>query len=358
MNKKGLILAGAAALLAIAACNKKDSATNETDFTTLKTTVIQDFTNNIALKSYADLDVAAATLYTSITALNTDPTDDNLEKAKTNWKNMRSIWEQAEGFLFGPVEDNDYDPYMDTWPTDYVQMDSLLASSSMLEVADIKNVPLSLRGYHPIEYIIFGNHGSRKAADITTRQKKYMVSLASDLKDICHSLYQSWAAAPENYAQQVLNAGNGSDKYKKKQEVYIALVNGMADICDEVGAGKMAEPYEAMDSTIVESPYSGNSIPDFKNNIVGLQNVYLGRYAGTQGKGLHDLVAMKNKSLDNKIQEQIAAAISAFDNINVTYEKAIFDKRVQVKDVMDKLALLQTTLEDELKPFVMQYIQD
>jgi len=55
----------------------------------------------------------------------------------------------------------------------------------------------------------------------------------------------------------------------------------------------MKEPYDAQDPKIVESPYSGNSIADFKNNIIGLQNVYLGRYK-TDGHGLNDLVASKN----------------------------------------------------------------
>ena len=59
------------------------------------------------------------------------------------------IWEQCEGFLFGPVEDNDYDPNMDSWPTDYVQMDSLLASNSNLSVANIQNLTLSLRDTIP-----------------------------------------------------------------------------------------------------------------------------------------------------------------------------------------------------------------
>jgi len=358
MKKINMMLIGAASLLAVASCNKKDSTSSDTDFTNAKSTVIQNFTNNIALQSYADLDAAATTLSNSLTALNSSATDDNLNEARQNWRNMRQVWEQAEGFLFGPVEDNDYDPYMDTWPTDYKEMDSLLTSTSALEVADIRTVPLSLRGYHPIEYIIFGVDGNRKAADITDRQKKYMMSLAADLKDICHSLYQSWTAAPENYAQQVLNAGNGSDKYTTKQELYIALVDGMAGICDEVGGGKMKEPYDAFDSSIVESPYSGNSVADFKNNIVGLQNVYMGTYKGKQGMGLKDLVAMKNKSLDAKIQTQMSDAIAAFDNITMSYEQAIFNQRVQVKAVMDKLATLQATLEGELKPFMQQYIQD
>ena len=64
---------------------------------------------------------------------------------------------------------------------------------------------------------------------------------------------------------------------------------------------KMYEPYIDKDSTITESPYSDNSLIDFRNNIIGAQNVYLGLNGG---KGVKDLVAAKNKDLDNQIQTQ------------------------------------------------------
>jgi len=119
----------------------------------------------------------------------------------------------------------------------------------------------------------------------------------------------------------------------------------------------MKEPFDAMDPAIVESPYSGNSLIDFKNNIIGLQNVYLGKYK-TDGKGLNDLVAAKNKALDNKLQAQMTAAINSFDNITVNYETAIISQRVQAQATMNALETLKTTLDEELKPFVIQYITD
>jgi len=355
MNRNLLIL-GAAAILTLGACKKSDDNNTTPDFNAMKREVLTDFTNNIAVAGYADLDNAAAGLYTSIEALNTAPTQENLLAAREQWKNMRAIWEQCEGFLFGPVEEKDYDPNMDTWPTDYVQMDSLLQSPNPLELADIQNATLSLRGYHPIEYIIFGNHGDRKAQDITARQRKYMMTLAEDLKNTCHELHLSWTGNG-GYADEVKTAGAGSASYAKMQEVYIAIVDGMAGICGEVGSGKMKDPFDAMDPNIVESPYSGNSLTDFRNNIVGLRNVYLGQYK-TDGKGLNDLVAAKNKALDNKIQAQIAAAINSFDNITMNFEDAIISQRTQVQQTMTALEALKNTLEGELRPFVLQYITD
>ena len=347
-------------LISFLTFNACDNTTVEQEnFNALKKEVLTHFTQNVAVATYTDLDEAAQTLNTTLLALHTSPTEPNLLAARTAWKNLRAIWEQSESFLIGPVDEKGYDPNMDTWPTDYVQMDSLLISSNSLSVSDLENITLSLRGYHPIEYILFGNHGDRTAASITDRQKAYMVSLSADLSTTCHNLHQDWIAAPVNYAQTFMTAGEGSTVYTQKQAAYLSLVEGLIGICEEVGEGKMQEPFDAQDPTIVESPYSGNSIADFKNNITGIRNVYMGNYK-VAGKGIKDLVAAKNKALDNKIQAQITAAISSFDNITMYYEQAIIapGQRVQAQQTMDALATLKITLEEELKPFVIQYITD
>jgi predicted lipoprotein len=342
-------------ILVATACNKASNSDTAADFATTEKAVLTDFTNNVALSGYLKLSVSAASLNTSLQNLNSTTNDANLTTAKNNWKNLRETWEQCEGFLFGPVEDNDYDPNMDTWPTDYTQMDSLLNSSNALEVADIQNLTLSLRGFHPIEYILFGDHGSRTAVSITARQKKYMISLSTDLTNTCNALYLSWSSAPVNFGQLVIKAGEGSTKYATKKEAFLAMVNAMTDICDEVGGGKMKEPYDAQDPQLVESPYSGNSLPDFKNNIIGLQNVYLGLNGG---KSIKDLVAAKNKSLDNTIQSQITAAINSFANITLTYEQAIITQRVQAQQTMTALNTLKETLDTQLVDFIQQNIKD
>ena len=338
------------------ACNKApETSTTSTDFATLEKQVLTDFTNNVAMSNYLKLSVSATNLNTALQNLNNNTTDSNLLVARASWQALRETWEQSEGFLFGPVEDNDYDPNMDTWPTDYVQLDSLIGSNNSLMASDIQNITLSLRGFHPIEYIIFGNHGNKKASDITPREKQYMVSLSEDITNTCTALYLSWSSAPVNFAQEVINAGNGSTKYATKKEVYTAMVNALIDIAGEVAESKMLEPYDTKNPQLVESPYSGNSLTDFKNNIIGLQNVYLGINGG---KGLKDLVAARNKSLDNKIQNQIIASINSFSNITVYYEDAILTQRIQIQQTMQALTTLKETLEGDLLPFIVQNVKD
>ncbi|HEY2722161.1 MAG TPA: imelysin family protein [Chitinophagaceae bacterium] len=337
-------------------CNKAPDTNTNGNSGTIEETVIKDFANNVALAQYSNLTDAAVSLNGSIVALTSTSNEQNLQGAQASWKNIRHVWEQCEGFLFGPIEDNDYDPNTDTWPTDYTQLDSLLASSNNLSVSDVANLPQSLRGYHPLEYVIFGHGDGRTPAELTPRLMTYASSLAGDiLYNNVQPLYQSWASTPTNFAQQVIAAGNGSTKFTKRQDLFLAIVGAMSDICNEVGAEKMYDPYINTDSTITESPYSGNTLSDFKDNIIGLQNVYMGLNGGA---GIKDLVASKNKNLDNQIQSQITAAVNSFDNITETYEKAIYTQRVQVQSVMTQLNNLKELLDNDLANFIRQYVLD
>lgn len=351
---KNKITAIIVATAMISGCHKADTITPDS-FPATEQTVINDFVNNVALGQYANLAAAASDLNLKISALNDNATDANLTAAQTSWKNLRTVWEQCEGFLFGPVEDNEYDPQMDTWPTDANQFDSLLASSNDLGPADIQLLSYNLRGFHPVEYLIFGEDGKKKANELTDRQKKYMVSATIDIVNICNSLYASWSEAPADFASQVRNAGNGSTVYANRQELFMAIAGAMQGICEEVGEGKMKEPFDAKDPKIVESPYSSNSTTDFKNNIIGLQTVYLGRNGGT---GISNLVSLRNKSLDNLLRTQISAAINSFDNITLPFEQAILDQRQQVQQTMDAVDALNTTINDQLLPFIQQQVKD
>ncbi|WP_143310387.1 imelysin family protein [Chitinophaga vietnamensis] len=340
-------------------CSKSDApATGGTDFNTLKNTFITDFVNRTAINGYADLSQRSGTFNDKVTILKATPTEENLAAAKQAWRDMRSTWEQCEGYLFGPVEDDNYDPSMDTWPVDRVQLDSIINSSNPLEVADIEKLALSLRGYHPIEYILWGADGKRKATDINAREMKYIISLTTDLKNTCQQLHNSWLPSGGNYAAKVLNAGGSSTLYLKKQEVFIAVVNAMTSICGEVGDGKMKEPFDAQDPKTVESPFSGNSLTDFKNNIIGAYNVYTGNFLGNKGVGLDQLVSARNAALNKDLQEKFQAAINSFNAITVPYEQAIISQRTQCQQVMNAISDLNATLSGPLKDFVTKNITD
>lgn len=362
---KKIILA-ATALLTLGACHKATTSLNTESFTDIETDVINDFVNKTALPQYDSLVAANTTLNNDALALQAGATAATLAQAQTDWKLVRKYWEQCEGYLIGPVEAYSYDPNTDTWPTDHTQLDSLLASGNPLTVSDVASLSQNLRGYHPIEYLIFRNGESvaRTPSSFTARELQYLVSLTADVLDNnVKPLLNSWTGAPVAYAQSVLGAGASSNQvYPTKLSFFLDVAgdNGMAGICNEVGEqdpdGKMYEPFITRDSTITESPYSDNSLVDFKNNIIGAQNVYLGMNGG---KGIKDLVAARNKDLDNQIQAQFTATINSFNNIYPErYEQAIFDNRALVQATLSQIQTLEGLLDTDLVNFLKTNVKD
>ena len=347
--------------LTIAGCSKSNdnTKTDTTTQTTLEQNVLTDFAANLANPNYQDIQAKAQLMNNAIITFNATPTDVNLEAIRVAWKNTRGAWESCEGFLFGPVEDFNYDPTMDDWPVNKADLDAVLASNNALQVSDIDQLGTTLKGFHAIEYVIFGVGGTQKAANVTARDKVYLASLGESLLNTTTQLRNSWDPASGNYTAQVVTAGKGSITFSTRQAVFLALVGSMADICNEVASEKMQTPLAAQDSTLDESQFSHNSVTDFKNNITGVLNAYKCQYPGAaSGQSLSELVASKNASLDNKIQSQINAAIASFNGITTTYEKAIYTQQNQIKTVQTAINTLKATIEGDLENFVQVNIKD
>ncbi len=311
-------------------CKKDDETTTPVETVITPSQVLTDFANVLAIPNYTDLQSKTNALRIASSELSVNTTDQNLQAARDAWRAARQAWEQAEGFLFGPVQDFNYDPATDSWPVNTVELDSVLASNNPLEVANVDSLQFTLKGYHPIEYVLFGVGGTRTASALTQRELKYLTSLTESLNNTIIQLVNSWDInQPGNFTTELINAGGSNSRYSSKKDAFLAIVNAMAHICDEVANNKMEVPLVAHDSELVESQYAHNATTDFTNNIRGVQNVYMCKYTST-GKSLHDLVKAKNLSLDNEIQSKINSALSSLAVISPNYGEAIFTQQTQI----------------------------
>jgi len=353
---KTRLLALSLAALSIGACKKTSNNNNATAVTSSE--IVTDFVQKIVLPQYQSLQDKATSLNNAINTLNTTPSAANLASAQQAWRDTRSVWEQCEGFLIGPVEDDNYDPNMDTWPVDYRQLDSLISNSASLNAATVQSLGQSLRGFHPLEFILWGQSGNATVDSITAKQKQYMSGLAQDILNTVTALNTSWAVSAGNFQAVVLTAGAGSARYATRKDAVLAMAGGMADICDEVGNGKIADPFTTRDSTKTESPFSHNSMLDFINNIKGAQNVYLCSFSGSAGASLSSYVNANNISLDNTIKTQFDAAITALTTVSGTFETAIFSQRTQLQNAMNAINTLHATLDGDLKTYIQTYVKD
>ncbi len=346
MNKLFTISA-ISALLLLSSCSKDPSST------------ISDYQhelNNIAsdviLPTYADLYEKTQALVNTLTILESTPNTANLEAAKQAWRDARTPWEQSEAFLFGPVDQKGLDPSIDSWPVNATDLDAVLSSQQTLTKAYIDGLDGTLKGFHTIEYLLFGNDGNKQVADFTPRQFEYLRACAQSLNGATESLYFSWKPDHDNFIANILNAGKSGSIYPSQKSALQEIINGLVAIADEVANGKINDPYSQQNLTLEESRFSANSKKDFADNIRSIKNAYIGQYRNSSGLGISTIISAKNPTLDIKVRQQTDDAIFAIEAIQGTFTSAIFNAPQSVETAREKVRTLQQTLESEVLPII------
>ncbi len=313
--------------------------------------ILNNFVNKVVLATYSDLDDKACELLIAVEVLQAETTQANLEKAQEAWKATRTPWEQSEAFLFGPVDTQGLDPALDSWPVDHVNLQSVLDINDDLTVDFVSGLEDTQKGFHTIEFLLFRDGDQRKALDITERELEYLVSTTENLRESTSQLRQAWSPAGENFSNTVASAGEGNAVYRSQSSAVQEMVNGMITIADEVANGKIADPYNEENTTLVESQFSFNSISDFQDNIRGIQNVYMGKFIN-DGQGLNEFVNGKDADLDSRFQSEIQNAIDTIGAIPDPFRDSITSNRPAVQAAIDAVSKVQLTLEQDILPLI------
>lgn len=282
-------------------------------------------------------------------------TTDMVKEAGTAWNTARKYWELSEAFLFGAAHDYNIDPHIDSWPLDKVAMEAMLKNKDQMALIGEKGADyiLSVSGYgllgfHAVEYMLFEldnteeNSLPRSLSKYTVAEMIYLTAVATDLRNQCVRLEASWAGMDNitkekqdiltdaeleptfDYGWSMKNAGLGGSIYKNNfQEAAQEIIQGCIDIADEVGNQKIGRPVNGSsseDKDYIESPYSLNSVVDFADNIVSIQNSYEGSKDGDAS--LSDYIKTVDADLDTRVKAAIKKAIETIQAIPEPFAKS------------------------------------
>ena len=187
----------------------------------------------------------------------------------------------------------------------------------------------------------------------------YMVTVSGLLSDDASRLYSEWQ---NGYADIFKN--HNSDEYKSAIECVEQIFDGCIDIAGEVGDQKIGEPYRLYQAGnreealyAVESWYSWHSRDDYRNNIYSIRNAYYGTRNGSISENsLSAVLAAKNADLDTRAKALIQAAAEAIYAIPQPFRSNINSQEASA--AMDACAALGTFIEEELKPYFSENIND
>ncbi len=366
--------------MGMSACSDNDDDDENSSREETIKEIVNDYTANTVIPTYEGLANASIELYDACLAMYNaganNVTTAQISTAGDAWKKARQYWERSEAWLFGPAGDYDVDPHIDSWPLDKGQLDALLADANRMNKMDAQGVYASsldygLLGFHALEYMLFALEGSGMSqisvphsTNYTTQQLTYIVGVAGDLRNQCIILEAAWKGESniaqakrqvlnsvrqlsykQNYEEALNDLANGlcyADQMKNPVEGsasdfvnYLACAqsilgqDGVQNIANEVGNVKIGNPTgqglsseTEYDPDYIESPYSLNSIEDFKGNIISIENAYCGLQSSkdyNSGETLvkpvshsfSSYVATLNPSLDNRVRAAISTAYNA-----------------------------------------------
>ena len=321
--------------------------------------VLKNLVSNVIVPTYTKLADNTEALENTLKGLSTSSiTQAQIDEACKDFKAARMYWEQSEAFLGGAASDFDVDPTIDSWPLNRSLLLNYFNNGMNDEMLD----DATILGFHALEFILFRDGQPRKVAELKNfdtyknfekvsgeKELAYAQTICTLLKQRTFQLQCAWDGGKDaarlavvkaaklpyqtekglSYGDNLINAGvSGSNSSFPTLKDAIAQVlsddeGSCLAIANEVGTAKIANPFSAGDVSYVESPYSYNSITDFRDNIRSIRNVWLGSTDKSANKySFHSFFAsVKKDAVNQKVENSYVAAIADISNMPSPFVK-------------------------------------
>ncbi len=315
---------------------------------------------DIALAMYEDAHVGAMALQAAVAALVKEPGEATMKAARAAWVAGRVPYQQTEVFRFGNAIVDDWEGRVNSWPLDeglidYVAADtatneenpqaaaniiaspSLTVAGAAVDAAAITPELIGTtlheadgvesnvaRGYHAIEFLLWGQDlngtgpgaGSRPYTDFVQgegctggncdRRAAYLTAATQLLVTDLAEMSANWAEGGAARAAVTADPQAG----------LLAMLTGMGSLSyGELAGERMKLGLMLNDPEEEQDCFSDNTHNSHYYDGIGIQNVYLGRYVGVDGRevagpALADLVAAMDPGLDAQLRAELDASTS------------------------------------------------
>jgi len=321
--------------------------------------VLENLVSNVIVPTYTKLADDVEDLEKTLNGLTVQTiTQAQIDKACADFKDARMNWERSEAFLGGAASDFSIDPTIDSWPLDRAELLDYFKGGMTAEIEDESTI----LGFHALEFILFRNGQNRKVSELQGNdtytnfesisgadELKYAQQVCRLLKERCFQLQVAWEGEKnQNRANVVKAAGLGyqtengltygdnltragvsgsKSTFPTLQAAIAQILSNDEGSCvaigNEVGTAKIANPFSAGDIAYVESPYSYNSIADFRDNIRSIRNVWLGSTDKTANQySFHTFFASVGKaSVNTAVEGAYVASIAGISNMPSPFVK-------------------------------------
>lgn len=239
------------------------------------------------------------------------------DEARQAWKDAMATWQKAEVMQVGPLVENS-STLRDTiysWPSTNacaVDQDVILAHQAATGGTDydITDRTLLRRGMDALEYALFRDDlqatcssategfgsgeywDTRTAAERRQARCVFAQQAADDVANQAETLVARWDGTSDDFLAELTNPGAGDSRYDTVEEAVNAVSDALFYVEKQTKDIKLADPLRLKASACgpaspgeicleaVESPWSGTSKANVRNNVAALRLMYLGNEPG------------------------------------------------------------------------------
>ena len=362
-------------------CSKTELSKEESNQSSSSAELKQVVLNysNIVHASYVDSMNLAKNMQEKINNFLEAPSQKGLDEAKQSWIDSRFPYLQTEVYRFygGPIDDEDGpEGLLNAWPMDESYVDYVKGSPKSGIINNTEKYPvitqellLSLNekegeeniscGYHAIEFLLWGQDfnsdgpGNRPFTDYTTaanadRRKEFLKITVNLLIENLQSLVNDWAPDQKNYRNDFVNS--------QPKESFQKILMGMTLLAGfELAGERILVAYESKAQEDEHSCFSDTTHNDSIYDIIGIKNVWTGRYTSAdgsiiEGPGIRNFALRIDADLSEKIDNSLKLALKTSMEIPKPFDQAILAEKGS--DTSNSIISLVEELENTADSFV------
>lgn len=302
-----------------------------------------------AYAEYSAIVASAEALSTSVDAFLASPSASALEAARRAWIAARIVYGPSEVHRFyeGPIDnpETDLEGRINGWPMDEFEIDYTrdTPNSGIINDETIKDITKQkiaaengrrgekaiTAGWHAVEFLLWGQDdatagtgaGKRPFTDYVEggtaknqkRRAEYLKEVTTLLVDDLKSVAAEWTPGVNgNYASTFgATATDAAKETNAKREAIQKILFAMGTLAKvELSGERMTVALKNRSEEDEHSCFSDTTGNDVYGNGLGIENVWLGRYAGVDGAGIDDVVRAASPDLATRMSADIADSVA------------------------------------------------
>ncbi len=343
----------ALSLLSIAGCTPETAP--YVPWTPIETPEVNDnIATNVINNQFKEVDEKIQSLYQAVSNFTTQRTQATLDTARSRWRESHEWWCESQAMAMGPSQDKQLSAQIDSFPVVVADLEQIIKITPIINEDIIQGFSGSLKGFHALEYLLFGKSGTKQISEFTPKEFDYISALAREMERQSRSVRYAWDPTKGNYVGQVTDPGQPGGAYATDTDALRDILDAMIFICNDLAERKIGNPYEMRADTLEESRFSSNSTNDYRSNVLGVLYLYQG---GKQPNsyGISGLVFSKSgRALDDKVFLELKNAEEAIKALFPSFASSLNANPDAVANARAAVRTLRVTLETQVKPVLLQ----